>query len=180
MTTKTFGDKKIAIRAIKQADLRNAKKFQDFINSFVLEDAKLSMNKEIDLNGEKAFLKGVLSSVKNKTHAYLVAESDSKIVGTASIEQKKWRLNHIGSFGIVIKDEYRGIGLGKFMTQEVIKVARKELKPAPKIIKLEVYVNNKPAIALYKKMGFKIVGKIPNQIQWKGKLIAEFIMLKYL
>ena len=66
------------------------------------------------------------------------------------------------------------------MTQEVIKVARKELKPAPKIIKLEVYVNNKPAIALYKKMGFKIVGKIPNQIQWKGKLIAEFIMLKYL
>ena len=56
MTTKTFGDKKIAIRAIKQADLRNAKKFQDFINSFVLEDAKLSMNKEIDLNGEKAFI----------------------------------------------------------------------------------------------------------------------------
>ncbi len=72
------------------------------------------------------------------------------------------------------------MGLGKFLTQEVIKLAKKELKPAPKIIKLEVYVNNKPAIGLYKKMGFKIVAKIPKQIQYKGKLIGEYIMLKYL
>ncbi len=104
MTTKIFGNKKITIRTVCQADLRNAKKFQDFINSTVREDAKLSMNKEIDLKGEKAFLKGVLASVNNKTHAYLVAESNNEIVGTAGIQQERWRLNHVGRFGIVIRE----------------------------------------------------------------------------
>jgi len=41
---------------------------------------------------------------------------------------------------------------------------------------LEVYVNNEPAIKLYKKMGFKRVARIPKHIQYKGKLIDEFIM----
>ncbi len=180
MQIKKFGDKKITIREINKSDLRNAKKFQDFINSFVREDAKLSMNKEIDLKEEKAFLKDVLGTVKNKERVYLVAESDNKVVGTASIQQKKWRMNHVGLFGITIREGYRGFGLGKFLMQEVIKIAKKNMKPTPKIIELEVYVNNKPAVGLYKKIGFKIVAKIPHQMQWKGKLMGVYIMLKYL
>lgn len=180
MKVKKFGDKKITIREIGKSDLRNAKKFQDFINSFICEDAKLSMNKEISTKDEAEFLKNTLKAVKDKKRVYLVAECDGEIAGTTSIEQDRWRLNHVGRYGITIKDKYRGIGLGTYMTKEIIKQAQRNFKPKPKIIKLEVYVNNKPAIGLYKKMGFKIVGKIPKQIQWKGKLIAEYIMLKYL
>jgi len=62
----------------------------------------------------------------------------------------------------------------------IIELAKKEFNPKLKIIQLRVYINNKSAINLYKKMGFKIVAKMPKQIQFKGKLIDEFIMLKYL
>ena len=109
-----------------------------------------------------------------------MAECNNKIIGATDIELDRWRRNHIGKFGITIIQGYRGIGLGKHLMSEVIKLAKKELKPSPKIIQLEVYTNNKPAIALYKKMGFKIVAKLPKQIQWKGKLIDELVMLKFL
>ena len=47
------------------------------------------------------------------------------------------------------------------------------------MIDLKVYTNNKAGIALYKKMGFKQVAKLPKQMQWKNKLIDEFVMVKY-
>jgi len=54
------------------------------------------------------------------------------------------------------------------------------LKPKPKIIRLNVFPTNKPAISLYRKFGFKKVAKIPKQISYLGKLIDEIIMLRRL
>ena len=83
---------------------------------------------------------------------------------------------HVGEFGIAIKKEFRGIGLGSFLMREIIQLAKTELKPKPKIIKLGVFANNKPAIALYKKMGFKQVAVLPRHLEYKGNLVAEIIM----
>jgi len=71
----------------------------------------------------------------------------------------------------------RGVGMGKYLMAEVIKLAKRELKPKPEIIRLSVFSNNKPAISLYRKIGFKEVGRIPKQIQYQGKLVDEIIML---
>jgi ribosomal protein S18 acetylase RimI-like enzyme len=35
-------------------------------------------------------------------------------------------------------------------------------------------------MGLYKKVGFKEVARIPKQIQYKGKLLGEVIMVLYL
>lgn len=180
MPTKILEDKKITIRKVVKSDLKNAKKFQVFINSLVAEETKLLMNEKATLKQEKEFLERMLNGSKKRTIVYIFAEHDKKIVGSSNIELDRWRRNHIGKLGIAIKNGYRGIGLGKHLMSEVIKLAKKDLNPSPKIIQLEVYTNNKPAIALYKKMGFKIVAKLPKQIQWKGKLIDEFVMLKHL
>jgi RimJ/RimL family protein N-acetyltransferase len=180
METKTFGDKKITIRKLSKNDLKNVKKFQNFINSLVNEEAKILMNKKNSFKEEQDWLKGKIKDAKKHREVLLVAEYDSKIIGTTGIGLDRWRRNHIGKFGITIIHGYRGIGLGKYLMSEVIRLAKKELNPKPKIIQLEVYTNNKPAINLYKKMGFKIVAKLPKQIQYKGKLIDEFVMLKYL
>ena len=180
MVTKIFRDKKIIIRMAVNSDFKNVKKFQVFINSLVEEEAKLLMNKKATIEEEREFLKTMLKGVKNKKRIYLIAERDDKVVGSASVELDRWRRNHIGKLGITIINGYRGMGLGKHLMSEVIRLAKKELNPSPKIIQLDVYANNKPAINLYKKMGFKIVAKLPKQIQWKGKLIAEYVMLKYI
>ena len=154
--------------------------FQDFINSLVMEEAKISLNKKVTTQEEKKTLKGFMEGVKNKTRIFLIAECDNKIVGITSIELGKWRKNHVGTLGIMIKQGYRGIGLGKYLMKEILKLSKRALKPKPKIISLSVYPGNKPAINLYRKTGFKEVARIPKQIQYKGKLLEEVIMLLYL
>lgn len=175
MKTKLFGNKKIIIREFQKSDLRIAKKFQEHINSLVEEDAKLAVNKKLTLKEEKDFLSEIATGYKNKTAVYIVAEHNGKIIGGTGIDLGKWRNSHVAHFGISIRRGYRRIGLGKYLMGEAISLAKKKLKP--KIIKLEVFANNKPAISLYKKMGFKKVAKIPKQRQYKEKLIAEIVML---
>ncbi len=179
MQIKTFGNKKIIVRKLDKSDLKKAKKFQDFINALVDEDAMLLVNRKITLKNEVKFLENILRGVKSKNRVFLIAEYGKKVIGTVGIELGVWRRNHIGKLGIAVRNNYRGIGLGTQLMAEIIKLAKKDLRPKLKIIQLEVYTNNKPAISLYKKMGFKIVAKLPKQIQYRGKLIDEFIMTAY-
>ncbi|PIR71544.1 MAG: hypothetical protein CO145_01015 [Candidatus Nealsonbacteria bacterium CG_4_9_14_3_um_filter_37_13] len=180
MATKIFNGKKITIRKISKNDLRNVKKFQDFINSFVKEDAKIMMNEKISLKEERKWLKEKLGKTRKQKALFLLAEHNAIIAGTTGIDLNIWRQSHIGDLGITIKKGYREIGLGTYLMKEIIKLAKKELKPKLKIIRLSVFPTNKPALALYKKFGFKKVARIPRQIQYKEKLIDEIIMLKEL
>ena len=61
---------------------------------------------------------------------------------------------------------------------EILKEAEKELKP--KIIRLSVFPENTIAQNLYKKFGFKKVARVPKQLEYKGKLTDEIIMIKEL
>ena len=180
METKLFGDKKLTISPLSKKDFKFAKEFLDFINSLVKEDAKILMNKKMNLKEEMEFVEKGVKNTKDKKKVYLIAKDGNKVVANTSIDLGIFKRNHIGKFAIGIRDGYRGMGLGKYLMQEIMKLAKKELNPSPKIFQLEVYESNKPAIGLYKKMGFKIVGKIPKQVQHKGKLISEYIMIKVL
>ena len=177
MKIKIFDNKKIKIREISKGDLKNAKKFQDFINSLVEENAMVKLNKKQSLREETEWLKEKLKQIKGKKEVALIAESEDKIVGNTQIGLDWGRQSHIGDFGISIRKGYRDIGLGTYLAKEVIKLAKKELRPRPKIIRLSVYAANKPAIVFYKNLGFKKVAKIPKQGKIKGKLVAEIIML---
>lgn len=179
-STKTFSGKKIKIRKLSKKDLRNVKKFHDFINSLIEEEAQISMNKKFSLKEEREWLREQLRKIKEGKKIFLVAECNNKVIGTIGIDLGKWRQRHIGNFGISIIKGYREMGLGSYLTNRIINLAKKELKPQLKIIRLSVFSTNKPAIKLYKKFGFKRVAKIPKQIKYKGKLIDEIIMLLYL
>lgn len=178
METKIFGGKKIIIRKPLNEDLSNVKKFQDFINSFIKEDAQILMNKKITLKEEQKWLEGQIDKVNSQKMVFLLAEYNNRIIGTTEVSLHIGRQSHVVEFGIAIRKGYRGIGLGSYLMKEVIKLAKKELKPRPKIIRLGVFPTNKPAIRLYRKFGFKKVAKIPKQFQYKGKLFEEIIMLK--
>lgn len=180
MPVKFFGDKRIKIRKISKGDLRKVKEFQDFINSLIEEEAEIRENKKFSLKEEKKWLEDSFKKVRGRKKVFLVAECEKQIVGTCGIELDRGRLGHIGNLGITIRKGYRGMGLGKYIMGEIIKLAKKELKPKPKIIRLSVLAINKPAIGLYQKYGFKKVASVPKQIQYKGKLIDEVIMLLYL
>ncbi len=89
--------------------------------------------------------------------------SDSKIIGIGCL----WSIveeAHITLLGI--HPDYRGQGLGQLLLYVLFKDARKRgLKWAT----LEVKANNHPAISLYKKFGFQIVGKRQGYYQPTGE-----------
>jgi len=178
METKIFNGKQIQIRQLSKKDLGNVKKFQDFINSLINEDTQILMNKRFSLREEREWMKDKLKKIKNRQSIFLVAKDGEKVIGTTGIDLLMGRQNHVGNFGITIRKGYQGIGLGNYLTSEIIKLAKKELKP--KIIRLNVFPTNKPAINLYKKYGFKKVASIPKQINYKGKLLDEITMILYL
>lgn len=179
METKVFGDKKIKIRKISPNDIWKAEKFQEFVNSLIEEDVMISMTKKITVKEEKKYLEDMIKSARNKSKIYIIAEEKGKVVGTTSIRLDSGRKSHIANFGITIRNGYRGIGLGKYLMVEILKLVKKDLEPQPEIIDLRVFSANKPAIGLYEKMGFKIVARIPEHRQYRGELLDEIVMTKH-
>jgi len=180
MKIKIFKGKKIKIKKLAKNDLKSVKEFVDFVNSLVKEEAQILFNKKISLKEEKKWIKDENNDIKRKKIVVLLAKDENKIVGITDIKLERGRRNHIGQFGISIRNGYRGLGLGKYLMKEILKLAKKELKPKPKFIRLSVFSTNKIAQILYKKFGFKQVARIPQQLQYKGKLVDEIVMIKKL
>jgi ribosomal protein S18 acetylase RimI-like enzyme/mannose-6-phosphate isomerase-like protein (cupin superfamily) len=57
-------------------------------------------------------------------------------------------------FGICIREEYRGVGLGRALMTRLLAIGR-EIGPA--VMSLTVQLANPRAVALYQKMGFRII-----------------------
>jgi putative acetyltransferase len=138
------------------------------------------MDKKLTIKEEKEFLERNIKAEINKTKIFLIAKDGNKVVGNTSIERGMYRRSHIGRFAIGIANGYRGKGLGKYLMSAIIERAKNEFDPKLEIIQLEVHANNKAAIALYKKMGFKRFARLPKQIQHKGRIDDELIMIKFL
>lgn len=178
---KKFQKKKITIRFLEQADIKKAEKFRKFINELIDDEtAFIKMKTKKTLKQEKEWIGDNLKEIKKHQTVMLAAEENDKIVAAISISLKPERQSHIGEFAISMLKDCRGIGLGKYLMKEILKLGKNKLKPKPLMIRLGVYSTNKIAVSLYKKTGFEIIAKIPNQFNFNGKLFDETIMLKKL
>lgn len=72
------------------------------------------------------------------------------------------RYRHRCEIAIALYKKYCGLGIGKSMLETVLDVAE---KMGYEQAELEVIACNKTAIALYKKLGFKIYGTFPRQYE---------------
>src|SRR4030042_1779650 len=144
-----LGNKEILIR---RPEIRDLTKFLEFINCIADENLMVNTNRRFTLNEERKWLENSLADIrKNKLHL-LNAFYKGEIIADVSVRKGDFRHGHVGTFGIMIKDGYRSIGLGKFLAKRIIEIAKKDSDI--KILYLDVFVNNRVAIKLYKKLGF--------------------------
>jgi len=87
---------------------------------------------------------------------FLVAVRNGRIVGSGGIERFAGRRSHAASLGMGVHDDCRGQGIGSRLLQELLTMADDWFNV--KRMELTVYVDNAPAIALYKRNGFEIEG----------------------
>jgi ribosomal protein S18 acetylase RimI-like enzyme len=162
------------VLTIRRPRMSDVKKATEYVNSLIEENAMIKINVKQTVRQETVWLKGLLRDMrKNKKHA-LVGEVDGTIVSVIELRKEKWRQSHVATVGLGVKREYRRLGVATAMMRTILDIGKKDKDI--KVIYLDVYENNKPAIKLYKKLGFKKVAKLKNRVQYKGKLRDQLIM----
>lgn len=109
-------------------------------------------------------------------HILLVVEHKNELIGMLDFQNgKRNRIAHAGSFGMSVKSTWRSKGIGEILLKGLIEWVKAH--PTLEVINLGVLEGNKPAIALYSKMGFEITGKHPFFVKLSdGKYVADLSM----
>ncbi|WP_079477287.1 GNAT family N-acetyltransferase [Halobacillus salinus] len=106
----------------------------------------------------------------------ILAEYDGQVVGFLDFHNgRKIRNQHKGSFGMSVKEDFRGMGIGKALLEQLMKWAK-----AHNLIEklsLEVFSKNKPAMALYEKAGFKEEGRQRKAIKYRNDSYDDLIIM---
>lgn len=163
---------------LRQPRFSDAEALMRFVNGIVKEGARIELMKPVSINEEKKYLKSVLKAIRKGKRADVLAEYEGKIVGRCDIIKNPPFPNHsehVGTMGLMVANGFRGLGLGKILMSETMKEAK---KIGIKIVRLWVIEDNKVAIRLYKKMGFKIYGKIPKGYKVGRQYLDKILMVR--
>lgn len=107
----------------------------------------------------------------------LLAKEGGRIIGDAHIEAFSRRLSHRAGFGITVRKESWGRGVGTALTERLIAHAREQ---GIEIIELQVRSDNARAIRLYEKFGFVKIGRYPGFLKVDGVDVDCDLMNLYL
>jgi RimJ/RimL family protein N-acetyltransferase len=153
-----------------------AKAFLDYINTIVKEDVFIVINKPYTLKEEKKWKKDALKGELDGTAIHLAATYDGRVVACLDARRGPFKQSDNVALGVSIAKEFRGKGLGEFMLRFLIQLVRERLKP--KNIHLTVFADNKPALSLYRKVGFrKTIARYPKWFKHKGKYCDMLALL---
>jgi RimJ/RimL family protein N-acetyltransferase len=85
-----------------------------------------------------------------------VALDGTQVIGWCDIFPHEWEsFAHVGRLGMGVLPQHRGQGIGRRLAEKTIEIAK---LIGLERIELDVYASNKPAIALYKSLGFALEG----------------------
>jgi ribosomal protein S18 acetylase RimI-like enzyme len=109
-----------------------------------------------------------------------VAAMDGRIVGTYILKANQPGLgSHVANAGYMVKRDAQGLGVGRAMCEHSLDEARRQGFLAMQFNM--VVSTNEGAVALWKKLGFTIVGTLPKAFRHKKLgLVDAFIMHRFL
>lgn len=125
-----------------------------------------------DEKGERDLIKKYNESLNS---ILLVAEADNHLIGMIDLTGNERKIMaHTAMIGMSIEEGWRNKGIGTYLIKGVLDWAKaaSELE----VIWLDVYANNELGLGLYKKMGFKISGKIERFFKYKEEYFDNIKM----
>ena len=162
----------LKIRPIEVSDAENMIVYLDQIAgesenlTFGLGEIEITLEKEI------SYLESLQG---NGNQMMVVATVDEEIVGNISYNGgHRLRTRHVGEFGISVRKDYWGKGIGKALLQNLIDWAK--ASPYCEKINLRVRDDNIRAISLYRKLGFQVEGLIKKDMKINGEFVDCLFM----
>ena len=150
----------------------------ELINSLVEERADIIVDQKLTREEETDWLSERLARLEKDEDLYLVAEVNGRVIGSSELAGKtSGHDRHLGRIGIILKEGFRDLGIGTEMMKTLVEQARAR---GLKIVTLGAYATNERAHHVYRKIGFKEVGRIPMKFFREGRYIDEIVMAKVL
>lgn len=165
--------------AVRVGELRDAPQLLENGKHFILDgDGQVLVPGELNPTPEEE-IKWVENHRNKATNLLIVAELNGNLVGHLDFYgNSRQRIRHTGHFGMGVRAEHRGKGIGKALLTRLIDWA----KGAPELekINLDVLSNNARAIALYRSLGFEECGKQRNEIKLTDRQYLDNIKMELL
>lgn len=105
-----------------------------------------------------------------------LAESGEEVVATAYLKPNQPGLgDHIANAGCMVKESFRGRGLGRAFATYVLEEARRLGYQGMQFN--AVVATNEAAIALWKSMGFEVIGTIPRAFRHPDEGLVPILVM---
>ena len=102
---------------------------------------------------------------------------DGDVVGHLTIDvQQRPRRSHVADFGICVDSHWKNRGVASALMREMIEMCDNWLRVDR--IELTVFVDNAPAIKVYKKYGFEIEGTGKKYALRNGEYVDAYYMAR--
>lgn len=153
---------------IVRAQAQDAAALLEYLKIIGGETDNLSFGPEgvpLTVEAEQSYL---AMQAQSHDHIQLLAKVNGEIIGTASLNRKPNRMSHRAEFGISLKKAWWGCGAASVLAEGVLDFARKS---GVEQVNLEVRSDNKRAIALYEKLGFRKLCTFPGFFKINGELV---------
>ncbi|MBQ9989782.1 MAG: GNAT family N-acetyltransferase [Lachnospiraceae bacterium] len=164
---------------IREATALEAEKILEYCKVIGGESDNLSFGPEgvtMTVEAEGEFLESMRES---KNQVFLIAVENEEVVGTGVLSGfAKPRMAHRGEIALSVKKSMWGKHIGTRLMEKLISFARERAKM--EILSLEVRCDNERAIALYRKLGFEIIGTFEGMMKIQGEWIGYYLMRKEL
>lgn len=163
---------------IRYPVVKDSLQLQTYINTLSQEKTYIrKQGKIVSLEDEQKYLTNVLEKIDQHKLVQLLVFHDEQLIGNSNVELENLAQRHIADFGISLKKEYRGKGIGTLLMKTILKEAQNKL-PGLEIIKLTVHAPNKIAQKMYKNLGFKEFGRLPNGVKLDHGYRDHILMYK--
>lgn len=121
--------------------------------------------------------KRLAAGADNERRVALVAVERGQVVGHCGLWQnERVRLAHGGSLAIGVAPRCQGRGVGSRLLAAALEVADNWM--ALRRVELTVYIDNAPALALYRKFGFEVEGELRDYAVRDGGLVNVYTMAR--
>ncbi|MED3985771.1 GNAT family N-acetyltransferase [Peribacillus simplex] len=163
---------------IRTGELEDAETVLDVQNSVISEgEYFIAVSEEFNKTPEQQ-RDWIRRLLENDRETIIVAEINGEVIGWIGFQsENRKRMSHKGSFGMMIRKNYRGKGIGKELIEALLEWA--EANPFIEKVSLGVFSTNQRAISLYKKMGFVEEGrKIKEFKMSESEYVDDIIMYK--
>ncbi|MEC1399967.1 GNAT family N-acetyltransferase [Peribacillus simplex] len=163
---------------IRTGELEDAEAVLDVQNSVISEgEYFIAVSEEFNKTPEQQ-RDWIQRLLENERETIIVAEINGEVIGWIGFQsENRKRMSHKGSFGMMIREDCRGKGIGKELIKALLEWA--EANPFIEKVSLGVFSTNQRAISLYKKMGFVEEGrKIKEFKMSESEYVDDIIMYK--